>query len=84
MTLKINISKAYDRVDYGYLRGMLLQLGLHPIFVSWIWQCITLVRFFVSVNDDVVVQFIQRGVFVKAIHYPFFCLLFVRKSYISY
>jgi hypothetical protein len=28
LTLKIDISKAYDKVDWGFMRGMLERLGL--------------------------------------------------------
>jgi len=49
--LKIDLIKAYDRVDWGYLH-LLLHIGLDFEIVSWIMACVTSVHFSVLVNSS--------------------------------
>jgi hypothetical protein len=32
---KMDLTKAYDRVDWGYLEGTLRQLGFHSTWIQW-------------------------------------------------
>eukprot|EP00253_Pinus_taeda_P003035 PITA_03035 len=48
--LKIDLSKAYDRISWLYLRMLLTHVGFSYPFVSWIMGCITNVSFAVLVN----------------------------------
>lgn len=41
MTLKLDVSKAYDRVQWTFLGKILLRLGLHISFAGLIIMCIT-------------------------------------------
>lgn len=54
VALKIDISKAYDRVDWGYLRFMMLKLGFDSTWVRWIMFCIQSVNYSVAMNQDIV------------------------------
>ncbi|XP_058755068.1 uncharacterized protein LOC131628221 [Vicia villosa] len=54
MSLKIDISKAYDMVDWGFLRGVMLKMGFDEIWTHWIMMCVTSVHYFVLVNSDIV------------------------------
>lgn len=51
MSLKIDISKAYNRVDWGFLRHMMLRMGFHPTWVQWILQCVSSVNYSILVNN---------------------------------
>jgi hypothetical protein len=36
---KIDISKAYDKVDWGFLKGMLNRMGFSDKWVQWMMMC---------------------------------------------
>eukprot|EP00253_Pinus_taeda_P034852 PITA_34852 len=60
--LKIDLSKAYDRISWLYLRMLLTHVGFSYPFVSWIMGCITNVSFVVLVNGAATSFFnSQRG-----------------------
>lgn len=52
MALKIDISKAYDHVDWGFLSLMLLRLGFSQKWVDWIFLCVSLVSYSILVNKE--------------------------------
>eukprot|EP00253_Pinus_taeda_P002165 PITA_02165 len=48
--IKIDLSKAYDRISWTYLRMLLTHLGFKTDFINWIMGCITIVNFVVLIN----------------------------------
>ncbi|KAF7150605.1 hypothetical protein RHSIM_Rhsim02G0226500 [Rhododendron simsii] len=48
--LKLDMNKAYDRVDWNFLLGVLRTMGFSQQWVGWIQQCISTVSFSVVVN----------------------------------
>lgn len=45
MTLKIDMSKAYDRIEWDYLREILCKMGFHDWWVHLILQCVNSVSY---------------------------------------
>jgi hypothetical protein len=50
--VKLDMAKAYDRVEWVYLEGIMLQMGFDETFVSTIMRCVTSVSFSVKVNGS--------------------------------
>jgi hypothetical protein len=50
MVLKLDMIKAYDRVDWGFLRLVLLQVGMSLEATDWIMGCVTSANFVVLIN----------------------------------
>eukprot|EP00253_Pinus_taeda_P027005 PITA_27005 len=48
--VKIDLSKAYDKINWTYLRMLLTHLGFKVDFINWIMGCITSVSFVVLIN----------------------------------
>jgi hypothetical protein len=47
---KLDLSKAYDRVDWGFLKCVMEKLGFHMKFVQWVITCVTTISYFVRFN----------------------------------
>ncbi|XP_058767237.1 uncharacterized protein LOC131640887 [Vicia villosa] len=52
LTLKIDIGKAFDRVDWGFLRCMMLKMGFLEKWTHWMMMYVTSVYYSVLVNSD--------------------------------
>jgi len=54
VTLKLNISKTYDRVVYLYLKEVMLKMGFASQWVFWIMMCVEILDYSIIVNNDLV------------------------------
>lgn len=50
MTIKTDISKVYDRLEWTFLRDTLKNMGFDDRWISWIMKCVEIVAFSTSVN----------------------------------
>lgn len=50
MAIKINLAKAFNRVEWNLLVIILRNLGFYPTFINWIHQCISTysISFFIN------------------------------------
>jgi hypothetical protein len=61
LALKIDISKAYDKVDWGFMRGMLERLDSANQWIHWMMLCVSSVNYSVLVNFEKGPIFPGRG-----------------------
>jgi hypothetical protein len=52
VALKLDISKAYDRMSWEYLRAVLIRMGFNDKWVHWMSMCVESVDYSVLVNGE--------------------------------
>jgi hypothetical protein len=50
MAIKVDMSKAYDRVELSFLEGMMRRLGFAEKWISLVMKCVTTVSYSILVN----------------------------------
>ena len=50
VAFKIDISKGYEKIDWGFLKGIMLKLGFDSRWVDLMMLCVSIVRYNVLVN----------------------------------
>jgi hypothetical protein len=60
---KLDMAKAYDRVDWRFLEGVLAKLGFHSTWIRWVMECVTTVRYTIRFNGQLLDSFTPtRGI----------------------
>ncbi|KAL9679506.1 hypothetical protein QQ045_017370 [Rhodiola kirilowii] len=61
-SLKLDMSKAYDRVEWRYLKLLLLRFGFEEIWVSMILKYVSSVRYAICINGKITPSLVrERG-----------------------
>lgn len=54
VALKLDISKAYDKVDWGYLKNRMQAMGFFQKWIQWVMRCVRTVSYNVYLNGELV------------------------------
>nr|GFA71333.1 hypothetical protein [Tanacetum cinerariifolium] len=49
---KVDIQKAYDTVECGFLRKILIGFGFHDRMIAWIMECVETTSYSISINGN--------------------------------
>lgn len=55
--LKIDMSKAYNRVNWVFLKAVLLSMKFTPNWVNWILKCVSTIHYTLLVNGSITQSF---------------------------
>ncbi|WOH00018.1 hypothetical protein DCAR_0519374 [Daucus carota subsp. sativus] len=60
VALKLDISKAYDRVSWGYLENKMLLMGFSNKWIKWMMLCVTTVSYSISFQGSTIGTIIPK------------------------
>ena len=52
VALKLDMEKAYDRIEWDFLLSCLKELGFHATWIWWIKECISTVSYSIIINNE--------------------------------
>lgn len=63
MTLKLDMSKAYDKIDWLFLRSAMENMGFDQRWVTLVMRCVTSVSYSLLINGSLKEKFApSRGI----------------------
>jgi hypothetical protein len=67
---KLDLSKEYDRVNWLYLRMLLIHVGFSLDMINWIITCVSYVSYAVLVNGSTTYFFVPSRGLLQGFSFP--------------
>lgn len=48
--IKVDLKKAYDSIEWSYLKDVMKELGFPETFVQWVFACVSTVSYSILIN----------------------------------
>ena len=52
LAVKLDIEKAYDKLELNFIWAILSKLGFHSKWIEWVMECISTVSYSLLINDN--------------------------------
>lgn len=79
VTLKLDISKAYDKVEWLFFRVIVLSIGVNGFWIRKLWIVYSQLNSWLSLIVSPIRSLVLGGVFIKEILFLLTCSSFVQK-----
>lgn len=80
MAIKLDMGKAYDRVEWVYLEAMMRRLGFHEKWIALIMMCVTTESYSVFINGEPKGKIIPSRGLQQGTQFPHTYSLFVQRA----
>lgn len=81
IALKLDVSKAYDRVNWKYLQKRMVSLGFSQQWTGWIMRCVTTVSYEFCFNGMIIGHVTPRRGLRQGVPFLPICFYFVWKAF---
>ena len=82
MALKLDMNKAYDRMEWDCLKGIMLKVGIHRRMVEIVIRCVYIVTYSIRINGKPRGHISLPGVYVNGTLFLLTYYYFVQRAYL--
>ena len=81
MAVKLDLQKAYNKINWSFLRNLLQKFGFADVFINWIMECISTVSLAIIINGVSLGCLSTLKAYDKGTHCPRIYSFFAKRSF---